>query len=161
MERFDELTPRARARITGVVYLAYFVIALVGDVFLQQAGLSSVSPATDDAGALASKVLGNQAWLQAGVAASLISVAAYVAVTVLFYLLFKPVGRTIALFALALGLIAMAISAVAACFDVAPLAVLTGAGSGLAPTQMHSLALARSLRRAAAGRGAPRVPARR
>ena len=53
LERFDAVTPRARARITGVVYLLYFVFAIVGEVFLQQAGLSSISPNGGDPALLA------------------------------------------------------------------------------------------------------------
>lgn len=60
MERFDELTPRARGRITGVVYLVYFVLAIVGELFLEQAGISAISPVSGDAQSLASRALANQ-----------------------------------------------------------------------------------------------------
>ena len=113
MERFDEASPRVRGRITGVVYLSYFVLAILGEVFLQQAGMSAITPTSSNAGALARNVLTHEAALQIGVALGLISVACYVAVTALFYQLFKPVGNSIALLALSFGLIAMAITAFA------------------------------------------------
>jgi len=120
LERFDAVTPRARARITGVVYLLYFVFAIVGEVFLQQAGMSSISPNSGDPALLAKNILGHQAALQTGVALGLISVALYVAVTTLFYVIFRPVSGTIALLALTSGLVAMAITAVAAPASSAP-----------------------------------------
>ena len=129
MEHFDELTPRARARITGGVYLTYFVLAIAGEVFLRQAGISGLTPAGGDAATLASRILANEGWLQLGVALTLISILLYVAITTLFYQLFKPVGPTIALLALAFGLLAMAITALGPFFEVAPLAVLKAGGS--------------------------------
>jgi uncharacterized protein DUF4386 len=140
MERFDEASPRTRARITGTVYLLYFVLAIVGEVFLQQAGISAITPVAGDAAALAKNVQAHQAALQIGVALGLISVTCYVAVTALFYQLFKPVGRTIALLALAFGLVAMAVTAFASLFEVAPLAVLQ-AGSSAQLVDQQALAL--------------------
>lgn len=140
MERFDEVAPRTRARITGGIYLSYFVLAILGEVFLQQAGISAISPTTSDAGTLARNLLAHQAALQLGIALGLISVACYVAVTALFYQLFKPVSNSIALLALSFGIVAMAITAVAAVFELAPLAVL-GGSSGLTATERQTLAL--------------------
>lgn len=133
MERFDELPLSVQARITGGVYLAYFVIAIGGELLLQQAGVSAISPNTGSASTVASNVLAHEGWLQAGVAAGLISTALYVVVTTLFYQLFKSVGHTIALLGLAFGLIAMAITAIGALFELAPMAVLnSGGGATLA-----------------------------
>lgn len=67
--------------------------------------------------------------LQAGVSVGLLSTACYVAVTTLFYQLFKSVGRTIALLGLAFGLMAMAVTAFASLFEIAPLAVLKAGGT--------------------------------
>lgn len=141
MERFDEVSPRARARITGVVYLLYFVFAIVGEVFLQQAGMSSISPNTGNPAVLARNLLGHQAALQTGVALGLISVALYVAVTTLFYVIFRPVSSTIALLALTAGLIAMAVTAVAAIFELGPLAILQTTSTGLSPSELRAQAL--------------------
>lgn len=141
MERFDQVSPRARARIIGVVYLLYFVFAIVGEVFLQQAGISTISPNGGDPAALARNLLGHQAALQTGVALSLISVALYVAVTTLFYVILRPVGGTIALLALTAGLVAMAITAVAAIFELGPLAILQSTSAGLSAAELHAQAM--------------------
>lgn len=141
LERFDQVSPRARARITGVVYLLYFVSTILGEVFLQQAGISTISPNGGDPAALARNILGHQAALQTGVALGLVSVALYVAVTTLFYVLFRPVSRTIALLALASGLVAMAITAMAAIFELGPLAILQSSSTGLSAGELRAQAL--------------------
>jgi uncharacterized protein DUF4386 len=130
MERFDTLTPQARARVTGVVYLVYFMAAILGEVFLEQAGVSGLSPTGSNAATLATNLQSHEGVYQLGVAIGLISTVLYVAVTTLFYLLFRPVSRTLALLALAFGLVAMAITAVGSIFELAPLSILaTGAGA--------------------------------
>ena len=141
LERFDQASPRARARITGAVYLLYFVFAIVGAVFLQQAGISAISPNGGDPATLATNILGHQAALQTGVALGLISVALYVAVTTLFYVIFRPVSNTIALLALASGLVAMAITALAAIFELGPLAILQSTSTGLTAGELRAQAL--------------------
>jgi Domain of unknown function (DUF4386) len=141
MEWIDTALPRTRARLTGGVYLLYFVTAILGEVFLQQAGLSGLSPTGSDAATLARNLQSNQGSYQLGVAIGLISTVLYVAVTSLFYLLFRPVSRTISLLALAFGLVAMAVTALGAVFELAPLTVLGTASSALSTQQVQVLAL--------------------
>jgi uncharacterized protein DUF4386 len=74
-ERIAEEPPRSNARITGVVYLIYFLTAILAE-FLIGRGLVGYG--------------------------NIINVAAfafYIAVTVLFYYLFKPVNKSISLLA--------------------------------------------------------------
>jgi hypothetical protein len=72
---------RSRARITGAVYLLYFLTAIFA-VFL----VGRVPAAYSDA-------------------ANLMSNAVYVAVTVLLYQLFRPVSRNVALLAMAISIV--------------------------------------------------------
>ena len=69
------VSPRLRARITGVVYLLYFLTAISAEVFVGQErhGLY--------------------------VAMNLVAYAFYIAVTVLFYFMFKPVSWRVSLLA--------------------------------------------------------------
>lgn len=71
----DAMSPRARARITGVVYLLYFLTAVCADVFVGR-----------DRVALYEVV-------------SLVAYALYIAVTLRFYYLFKPVNNSLSLLA--------------------------------------------------------------
>jgi hypothetical protein len=94
-ERIAEASRRPRARITGAVYLLYFLTA-VSTTFL-------VGPRL---------VVYNDA-------ANVISIACYIAVTLLFYDMFKPVNSRLSLFAALFSLVGCAITTLSV-FDLAP-----------------------------------------
>jgi hypothetical protein len=73
-------SPRFKARLTGAVYLLYFLTAISAQL-------------------LASR--GHAAY---GLAANLIAAAFYVVLTVLFYFMFKPVNRRLSLLAASISL---------------------------------------------------------
>ncbi len=142
-ERIAELSPRTRARITGVVYLLFFLTAILGEVFTRQAGISGISAVPGDAAATAHSILAHEASYRLGWALGLISTAFYTAVVGLFYQLLKPVSRSLALLAAFFGLVARAITAVSGLFQLAPLAVLGGSSylSVFNVQQLQALAL--------------------
>ena len=120
MERIAEASPRPGARITGVVYLLYFLTAVLGEFFMRGLVVSG------DAGATASNLLAHQPLFRLGLATGLIATACYIAVTALFYGLFKPVNRSLSLLAAFFSLLGCAILAFGSLFQLAPLAVLGG-----------------------------------
>jgi len=73
VEQIRETTPKTRARITGGVYLAYFLLAIAGTAF--------------DSHGVTARTL------------NLASIAIYALLTVLLYLMFKPVSRSVSLLA--------------------------------------------------------------
>jgi hypothetical protein len=75
MERIAEAWQRPRGRITGVVYLLYFLTAIFGEVVVGPGRLVLYD------------------------AINLISHVFYVATTLLFYYMFKPVNRSLSLVA--------------------------------------------------------------
>jgi hypothetical protein len=75
MERIAEASPHPRARITGVIYLLYFLTAISADTVVGQGRLVLYD------------------------AVNLIAYAFYISVTLLFYYLFKPVNRIVSLLA--------------------------------------------------------------
>jgi hypothetical protein len=75
MERIAEGSPRPKARTTGVIYLLYFLTAVSAEVFVGHSRLVLYD------------------------AVNLIAYAFYIAVTLLFYFLFKPVNRSLSLLA--------------------------------------------------------------
>lgn len=116
-----EASPRSKARMAGVFYLLVF---LAGAVSLSIGGKFVVA---DDAVA-AQNILANEASFRAAVVvADLITTVCYVAVTALFYELFKPVNRSLSLAAAFFSLVGCAVGAVSAVFHLAPLTVLGGA----------------------------------
>ena len=70
MERVAKASLWPGARITGVVYLLYFLTAISAEVFVGQTRLVAYD------------------------AINLIAYAFYIAVTLLFYYMFKPVNRS-------------------------------------------------------------------
>jgi hypothetical protein len=125
-QRMTTVSPRARARITGGIYLLFFLTALLGEFFTQQAGISGLGALPGDAAATATNILAHESFYLLGVALGLISTACYVAVTALFYQLFRPVSRSLAFMAAFFGLVGCAITAFGSLFQLAPLAVLGG-----------------------------------
>jgi hypothetical protein len=120
MERIAEAWPRPR--ITGVVYLFYFLTAVCGEFFLKGLVVDG------DAAATANNILAHQPLFRLGLATGLIATACYVAVTALFYDLFKPVNRSVSLLAAFFSLVGCAILAFASLFRIAPLVILGGRG---------------------------------
>jgi hypothetical protein len=80
MERIREASPRFKARITGVVYLLYFLTAVLAQILV---GRNLVA-------------YGN--------ATNLIATGCYVILTLLFYAMFKPVNRSLSLIAVLFSL---------------------------------------------------------
>jgi hypothetical protein len=119
-EGINEASPGPRARLTGVVYLFYFLTAVLGEVFLRGLVVDG------DAAATANNILAHQPLFRLGLATGLIATACYIAVTALFYDLFKPVNRSLSLIAAFFSLVGCAILALASLFQVAPLVVLGG-----------------------------------
>jgi uncharacterized protein DUF4386 len=120
MERIAEASPRPRARITGVVYSLYFLTAVFGVFSLRGLVVDG------DAAATVNNILAHQPLFRLGLATGLIATACYIAVTALFYDLFKPVNRSLSLLAAFFSLVGCAILAFASLFQVAALVVLGG-----------------------------------
>jgi hypothetical protein len=95
MERIAEASPGPRARITGAVYLLYFLTAVSAEAFVGRG-----RPVAYDA-------------------VNLVAYAFYIAVTLLFYYLFKPVNRSLSLLAAFFSLLGCA-NDVLSLFNLAP-----------------------------------------
>jgi len=119
-ERIAETSARPRARIIGVVYLFYFLTAVFGEVFLKGLAVNGNAAAT------ASNILAHQPLFRLGLATGLIATVCYVALTALFYDLFKHVNRSLSLLAAFFSLVGCAILAFASLFRIGPLVVLRG-----------------------------------
>ena len=135
-ERLGQVSPRPRARITGVVYLVYFLTAVLGEFFHRGLIVSGDAAAT-------ANILAHQPLFRLGFATGLIATACYIAVTALFYDLFKPVNWSLSLLAAFFSLVGCAISAFASLFRLAPLVVLGGSQylSVFKMEQLQALAL--------------------
>lgn len=128
---------RRFARIIGVIYLLFFLTSILGDRLLEGLVVER------DAAATASHILAHQSLFRLGVASSLVSTATYLALTALFYELFRPVSRTMSFVAAVFGIVGCAIQAGGSVFQLFSLAMLrTGQGaSSLTPEQLATSAL--------------------
>jgi hypothetical protein len=120
MEPIAEASPRSSARITGVVYLLYFLTAVSAEFFLSGLVVSG------DAAATANNIVAHQLSFRLGLATGLIAIACYIAVTALFYDLFRPVSRSLSLLAAFFSLVGCTIQAFGSLFQLTPLVVLGG-----------------------------------
>ena len=129
--------PRPKARITGVVYLLYFLTAILAEVFMKGIVVSG------DAAATANNIQAHEPLFRLGLGTGLIATAWYIALTALLYELFKPVNRSVSLVAAFFSLVGCAIQAFGSVFQLAPL-VLSGSSADLSafkPEQSQALAL--------------------
>lgn len=97
----------------------------------------------EDAAATATNILAHEALYRLGLAADLIMLACYIAVTLLFYDLFKPVGRSLSLLAAFFSLVGIAVLAVNSLNHLAPFVFLGGTHylSAFETNQLQALAL--------------------
>jgi len=121
MERIAETSPHFRARMAGVFYLLTILTRMIVEIFVR--GRLVVS---DDAAATATNILAHEPLWRWGFAADIIAFASYVALTALFYELFKPESRSVSLGAAFFSLVACAVQAVSSLFHLAPLVLLGG-----------------------------------
>jgi hypothetical protein len=120
MERIADALPRPKARITGAVYLLYFLTAIFGEFFFRGLVVSG------DAAVTAKNILAHQSSFRLGLATGLIAVACYIVLTAFLYALFKPVSRSLSLLATFFSLVGCAILAFGSLFQLAPLVILGG-----------------------------------
>ena len=137
MGRRAEISPKTKARLIGVLFL----ITMVGGAFAQGFVAGSII-APGDATATAHNIVTHESLYRLGFAVYLVEMACQIAMTVLFYELLKPAGRTASALAAVFGLVGCTIKTLARLFFFAPLLVLGGASylSVFDPKQLQALA---------------------
>lgn len=137
MGRITEASPRFKARIAGVLWLA----CIATSVFSFVVGFRLI--VANDAAATATNILANESLFRLGFVADLMSGMSYVGVTALLYYLLKPVSRSLSLLAAFFGLAGVAIGGMAWLSHLAPLVLLRGDPnlSAFTATQLQALAL--------------------
>jgi len=115
-----EASIRFKARVAGFFYFLLFPFGALS--LLARRGLV----VKGDAAATAAGLLLHETSWRLGIAGDLLAVLSYVVVTALFYELFKPVNRSLALIAAFFSLVGCAIQAFACAFWLAPFVILGG-----------------------------------
>lgn len=136
-----EISPRARARITGAVYLLFFATSVAGALVMP--GSNGLTGAPSNAAAEANAITGHLGLYELAVSLGLIATALYVALAGLFYQLFKPVSQTLSILMAFFSLVGCAVGAVGSLLQLAPVEILGGGSylSVFSTQQLQSLAL--------------------
>jgi hypothetical protein len=136
--RITEASPRLLARITGVFFLLTILTGIFAQGFVSQKLINF-----GDAAATATNILTHKSLFQLGFTVYLVEMACQVAMTALFYVLLRPVSRSVSLLSAFWGLTGAVIKTFARVFYIVPLFVLGGAPSlsGFSPEQLQALAL--------------------
>src|SRR5271168_2351414 len=119
--RHPAAAPQTYARVGGALYLFIIVAALFGEAYVRGNLLVPRDPA-----ATAANIQGSELLFRAGLAGELLTCVCDVAVTLILYVLLRPVSRNLALLAAFFRLTFVAIYSVAKLFEVAALAALDG-----------------------------------
>ena len=130
--------PQRTARITAVLFLLTILAGLYAQMFV-----SNRLIVWDDAAATATNIMGNRSLYQLGFTIYMLEMACQAAMTVLFYVLLKPVDRSVALISMCLGLLGCVIKTMGRLFYLSPLFILDDARylTVFAPEQVRSLTL--------------------
>ncbi len=125
--RTTEASPLVCARIAGLLYLIIIVFGIFSEVFVRSSLI-----VMGDATATTTNILASEGLFRIGFAADSIMLLCDVAIAVLFYVLLKPVSRTLALTAAAFRLTQAAVLGLNLLNYHAVLLLLKGAGYGTA-----------------------------
>ncbi len=117
-----DMSPRAKARWTGVFYLLTMATAAFSQGFV-----SDRLVIAGDAATTAANILAHEQLFRVAFAVYLVEMACQITMTALFYDLLKPVSRTLSLLAAFVGLTGCVVKTVSRLFFIAPLLVLGGA----------------------------------
>lgn len=134
----DAQTPSSSlARTAGILFLLTFVLPTISWLFI-----SSRFVVAGDAAAAAARILSGEFLFRVGIIADLVRAALALAFGLVLYILLKPAGRQLALFALLLKLTEAALVAVLTLGQYIVLLMLTGRDSAAAfgPEQSQALA---------------------
>lgn len=126
-------TYRTYARTAGALYLAIFVAALFGEVFV-----SGALVVDGDAIATAGKIVGSEQLWRLGIGAQAITLVCDVAVAWLLYVLLKPAGKDLALLAAFFRLTYVAVYAPAVVANAAALRLAKAHVSQAATYALHA-----------------------
>lgn len=137
MTKPHEMSPRFLARMVFILAVLEGQAQVWGQLRIPGRLVST------DAAATAANILGNESLFRLGLALSVLAVAFNVARTVVSYVLFRPVGRTVALLMAFFGLVAIALQAASILFELPVLTVLKHGKefSAFNVEQLQSLAL--------------------
>ncbi len=118
MEATGKTSPRFKAKIAGAFY---FLEMLTGGLAVTVVGKLVVP---SDAAMTATNILAHTSLFRLAFAANLLQFTCYIAVTGLFYDLFRPVNRNLSLLAAFFSIVGCTVGAISCLFELAPVIIL-------------------------------------
>ena len=122
MNGIREMSPRTKARLTGVFYLLTIVTGILAQGFISERLVGS-----GDAATTATNILTHQSLYRLGFTVYLIEMASQITMTALFYELLKPVSKSVSLLSAVFSYIGCGIKTFSRLFYFTPLLILGGA----------------------------------
>ncbi|HSK45260.1 MAG TPA: DUF4386 domain-containing protein [Candidatus Binatia bacterium] len=135
-QRNTATSPQVYARIGGVLYLIIIVIGFCGEFFVRDK-----LEVSGDVSATANNILASESLWRISIAGDLILLVCAVALTLILYLLLKPVNKNLALLAVFFNIVEFPIEAVSKLYLLGAL-FLSGSADYLKafePRQLHAL----------------------
>jgi len=124
MERVRQLSPRHKARVTGVFCLLNILTGIFAQGFVSQRLVVFGDPART-----ATNILAHESLFRLGFTVYMVEMACQIVFIALFYELLKPVSRSVSLVAAFLGLAGCTIKTFSRVFYLAPVFILRGTAS--------------------------------
>lgn len=136
--RIENVSQQKLARVAGLLYLTIFIAGIFAEFIVRQ-GL--IVPG--DAGATAANIMASEMLFRANIAADMVMIIADIALALVFYVLFKPVSKSLSMLAAFFRLMQAATLAVNLLNLVFALQLIDGASylSVLGAEQQNALAL--------------------
>jgi len=131
-----EMSPQTLARIGGVIYLVIIVSGIFGELFVRDALIVS-----GDAATTASHIMGSELRWRIGIAGDLLMHVCDIPLMLIYYILFKPVNRHLALLAILFNVVQTAVLVATKMNLFMPLFLLGGASylGAFEPAQLQAL----------------------
>lgn len=132
-----DVSVKSLARLGGALYLVIIGLGLFGEMFVRGELIVWGDPT-----ATAQRILASESLWRFGAAANLFYLLCAVVVTLILYVLLRPVSRDVALLAVLFNLVSIAVEASGRVHLVSALAALRSAESlaAFTPAQVHALA---------------------
>ena len=130
--------PKLTARVSGILYFVVFLAAMFGPIYVQ-----STLIVPGDAAATASAITASPTLFRAGIGSYFVILMSEIPLTILLYVLLRPVNKTLALIAAAFRIAMTIIHGINLLNQFSALLLLSGAGylTVFEPNQLHGLAM--------------------
>ena len=134
----NHLPPLILARVAGILYLSIIITGIFSEVFVRS---NLIVP--DSATATANNIAASEWWFRLGFLADSIMLLCDVAIAVLFYVLLKPVNKTLSLIATAFRLSQATIIGMSLLYYYSALLLLSGTeyATVFEANQLHALVM--------------------